>query len=583
MLKPHHPKSAFFLFASLIVSSWQTAALQAQGSDSLASRKKDRLASVISYHTPYGYTQVQQMLPDSRLQLHSSSLTTVHITGTCKQDRHQPTSLGNGFAEFSVGADSYIRLAENAKRKARKKDKEYSDAFWGNAHYTYGRKQAVIGNETSDYLTLFPYIMSDTAGGDLTYEKYSFGGGYARGNDKIRWGASLDYVAKQEYRKVDPRPRNITSDLNIEASMAFRLPGRYFLGFGIEGGLYNQSNQVAFYNPLGGPPTYNMTGLESYLTRFSLDNTSIDYAGGHYGSSLSLSPGGRQGWHSTLSYKHQRLTRTSNGGSANIELDLNTLDYDIFSWKTAYWNPGHHRLPWGISLCLDYEHRYGKDIIYGPSQSNIYPELMRVRNMDIHHGETRLQADFLWEQTDGDFFLQPFAAYEFLSYRHQSPDESFEGISFSLGGRLRKAWALSGNARQRQAARPRKGSGTPLAKENRGRKINEWPEQIQSAPIAGENMDRPLRRSQRENVFSLGGELSYCQGSGVLDPAANLGLDARWAIGIGKASFHIDLSARYGYFLSESWRNMMPWAEYARRSGHSPHVFRIQLGIGFNF
>ena len=236
----------------------------------------------------------------------------------------------------------------------------------------------MIGNETSDYLMLFPYIMSDTAGGDLTYEKYSFGGGYTRGNSRIRWGASLQYTAQQEYRKVDPRPRNITSDLNIEASMAFRLPGKHFLGFGIEGGLYNQSNQVVLYNPLGGPPSYNMTGVEAYLSRFSLDNSSIDYAGGHYGFSLSLSPEKRQGWHSTFSYRHQLLTRISNGGSANVELDLNTLDYDIFSWKTAYWNPEHHRLPWGISLHLDYEHRYGKDIIYGPSQSDIYPELMRV-------------------------------------------------------------------------------------------------------------------------------------------------------------------------------------------------------------
>ncbi len=531
----HFSKFAFIFFAGLTLSCLHTSSLQAQGNDSLASRKKASLASIVSYHTPYGYTQVQQMLPDSRLPLHPASLTTVHIIGTYNRDRHQPTSLGNGFAEFSIGADSYIRLAENAKKKARKKEKEYSDVFWGKAHYTYGQKQAVIGNETSDYLMLFPYIMSDTAGGDLTYEEYSFGGGYARGNDKIRWGASLDYVAKQEYRKVDPRPRNITSDLNIEASMAFRLPGRYFLGFGIEGGLYNQSNQVVFYNPLGGPPTYNMTGLESYLSRFSLDNASIDYAGGHYGFSLSLSPEKRSGWHSTFSYQHQLLTRISNGGSANIELDLNTLDYDIFSWKTAYWNPEHHRLPWGISLHLDYEHRYGKDIIYGPSQSDIYPELMRVQNMDIHHGEARLQADLLWEQTKGELFLQPFAAYEYLAYRHQSPEESFDGMGISLGASIRKIWTLNG------------------------------------------------QRNHRENAFLLGGELSYRQGAGVLDPAAKLGLDARWAIGIGKTSFHIDLSACYGYFLSESWRNMSPWNEYARRSGHSPHVFQLRLGIGFNF
>ena len=78
----HFPKFASILFAGLTLSFLQTSSLQAQGSDSLASRKKANLASIVSYPTPYGHTQVQQMLPDSHLQLHPASLTTVHIIGT---------------------------------------------------------------------------------------------------------------------------------------------------------------------------------------------------------------------------------------------------------------------------------------------------------------------------------------------------------------------------------------------------------------------------------------------------------------------------------------------------------------------
>lgn len=535
-------KTIFFTF--VLSLSGPCLGLRAQGGDTLGQGTAKSPASILSFHTTYGYQQVQEMQAGNRLMLHSISLSSVHLLGTYAQDKHQPVSMGNGLMEFSAGADSYVRLQERDKKKYRhRQDKDFRDVFWGNARYTYGQRQAVIGNETSDYLLLFPYIMSDTAGGDLVYEHYSFGGGYARGNDKIRWGVSGHYSAKQEYRKVDPRPRNIVSDLDIAASLAFRLPGSYSIGMGFQGGLYNQSNQVDFYNPLGGPPVYNMTGLESYHSRFSANHTDIDYAGGRYGASLSLSPEGTKGWHAAFAYVHQSLTRIVQLQNSNHELDINTLKYDDFSLKTAFRDPDA-KLPYGVSLFLDYEHRYGQDILYGPSQNGIYPELMRIKNMVIHHGQANLQADMEWQQTRGRLFFQAFLQYGILSYRHRSPDESFNGSGITAGGRLQKDWSF-------------------------GRKKTK-----------GTKASRSFESSQ---AFQLGSEFAYRQGTGVIDPMGTAALKADWLLGLGRYSVRVGLQARYRYFLSGSWREMAPWNRYLSRSGHSPHAFQLQLGAGLVF
>ena len=269
----------------------------------------------------------------------------------------------------------------------------------------------------------------------------------------------------------------------------------------------------------------------------------IDYAGGRYGASLSLSPEGTKGWHAAFAYVHQSLTRIVQLQNSNHELDLNTLKYDDFSLKTAFRDPDA-KLPYGVSLFLDYEHRYGQDILYGPSQNGIYPELMRIKNMVIHHGQANLQADMEWQQTRGRLFFQAFLQYGILSYRHRSPDESFNGSGITAGGRLQKDWSF-------------------------GRKKTK-----------GTKASRSFESSQ---AFQLGSEFAYRQGTGVIDPMGTAALKADWLLGLGRYSVRVGLQARYRYFLSGSWREMAPWNRYLSRSGHSPHAFQLQLGAGLVF
>lgn len=522
----------------------------------------------IEHHTPSLSRKTDALQETGMSQLHESNLSQVILSYQMENNRNRPTSLGNGYHDFSIGALSYIRLDQLRHKKSKLKEsaesvspqdtdtpidsskKKYQDAFWGHASYSTGKKLSVIGNETSNYEMLFPYIMSDTVGGDLPYEKYRFGGGYARGNENIRWGLSGSYTATLEYRKIDPRPGNTVSDLDLGGSVSWRTGKEYFTGIGIHAGLYNQKNQVAFYNPLGGCPEWNMTGLFAYHQRFSRDKTDVSYIGSRYGASISVLPSENTGWHSVLKYTYQHLTRISNTAQTN-GLDLNTLDYHIVEWRTVYSQAArsgkarqqtalkqdaesNSNLEWEAALDLDYELRSGQDIIYGSAQNNIYPELTRERNMFLQNAMAQATGLTRLKRGGEVLTMRTYLNYQFLRYRRYNPDESLDGQYLGLGMEA----------------------------------LNQW--------------------NSGKNNWMLGGSAEYRQAFGAFNSYAQAQMQASYTRHLGKIALSISLSAHYRYYLTNHWREMLPWSEYAQRSGSngsgsSPHSGYMQVSARLMF
>ncbi|MCD8317749.1 MAG: hypothetical protein LUC45_02320 [Paraprevotella sp.] len=108
-----------------------------------------------------------------------------------------------------IEADSYLRLSP-------------STTVWGEASYRNGKRRAVKWNSTADYLLLYPYVMADSVGGDLTCEQYTFDGGWAWQNGRFAIGAEVSFRAEHEYRTIDPRPRSIVTELNALVGASYR-------------------------------------------------------------------------------------------------------------------------------------------------------------------------------------------------------------------------------------------------------------------------------------------------------------------------------------------------------------------------
>ena len=118
------------------------------------------------------FVELSYRNPAVHYDRYSSSLTRATVGGQYTSES-EPVLLQSGDGEKSIGfqADSYIRK------------KNY--CLWGNTLYRNGRVKNLKWNETSDWELLYPYLLADSVGGDLSKEIYSFTGGYAARYESI--------------------------------------------------------------------------------------------------------------------------------------------------------------------------------------------------------------------------------------------------------------------------------------------------------------------------------------------------------------------------------------------------------------
>jgi len=182
----------------------------------------------------------------------------------------------------------------------------------GNVSYERGVKRAVTGNNSSDWLLLAPYVMTDTVGGDLQKEQYRFYARYsARPGRHFLYGVHLSYRALHEYREVDPRPRNVTNDLLLGFSAGWR-GSQYALAAQLSYRKYHQISNVAFYNPLGyNTAVFHSYGPGRYNTRFSGGSASMSSRFRGNGAELlvTLEPLCVIGWKAGVSYSVFQVVR----------------------------------------------------------------------------------------------------------------------------------------------------------------------------------------------------------------------------------------------------------------------------------
>lgn len=179
-------------------------------------------------------------------------------------------------------------------------------AVAGRVEYANGFKHGVQWNSSSDYSVVYPYVMADTLSGNVRKESYAFSGGYSFMRGEWNFGLRGSYRALHEWREVDPRPRNIVSDLRADFSVGRRISPYYTLDANVYYRRYAQSNSVAYFNPRGANTAqFHLTGLGSYFYRFSgtiSSYLSTRYSGNGGGIAINLFPLRGKGWKACAEY-----------------------------------------------------------------------------------------------------------------------------------------------------------------------------------------------------------------------------------------------------------------------------------------
>jgi len=320
---------------------------------------------------------------------------------------NRPTDVQNGKGEdyWAISAETYLKYK--------------TSTIWGDASYRNGHQRDIKWNETSDPETVYPYFTADSVGGDMNLEHYRFAGGYADCRDGWAWGAAISYDAGLYYRNVDPRPRNVTGNLDISAGGAHRLSGRYYAGLSVSYRKYKQTGDIDFKNQLGVEKVYHLTGMGTHYNRFAGTGTETYYNGNRFGLTANLFPCDGRGFTFTANLNRFTFNKVLTGLN---RLPLAHVWHNAMTLQCGYLAPGRSH-DWGITMDFDAYRRHGEENVFGDASSNVYP-LIATLNMYADNAWSPAAAA-LWQYHPGNsgllLWIKGTARYSHRSEVYATP------------------------------------------------------------------------------------------------------------------------------------------------------------------
>ncbi len=340
--------------ASLVVNTYAQ-------SDSHAYATLDSIVCSADFHlhnTPdYIYAN-----PAARHNVYNCSQTSIAVSYKHRsEDNAIIAQMGNGDQMGVVNIESVSNRSNSA--------------LWGKARFAMGRRTNVGYCETSDFLLLFPYVMGDTVGGDLTSQTYLFGAGlmHAVGESPIALGIDANYRACLEYRQVDPRPRNTISELKVCFGASYNI-NKNLLAIHSDFMRYKQTNEVKFFSELGNPITYHYTGVGTDYYRFRGNNTSAYYNGYGFGGGIGVKQN-TIGLSASADYHYSSFEKIL---STLNDLPLTRSIRHLFNAQIGYVNTSsdiHNIHLSSIYITASADNKLGHENIFGDAANNVYAEI----------------------------------------------------------------------------------------------------------------------------------------------------------------------------------------------------------------
>lgn len=329
----------------------------------LAAQDTDTLSKATILNDPVlimEYSAVEQSFPAMMLL---SPYMTNTVIGAGIDHRQESKALiheeGKGDTGGVFDAESFIRLGRNSSAR-------------GSAQYRRALKRDVYMNETTDYLLLRPYVLVDTLSGDLQHESYQFSGGWSHLENGLLIDLGGEYRAAHEYRNVDPRPRNISSDLKASASVG-AVGNRVTILGTIGYRRYRQSQDVVFMSQSGANTAlFHATGLGHDYYRFRSTGifAATRYSGDGFNAGL-LVKDFRSNLCAGIRYDYLSTTRfLANQNDAPLTM-LHTGTADAF----MTYRPSKS---FALKMDVIYESRRGFENVIDCAASGIYRNLLSL-------------------------------------------------------------------------------------------------------------------------------------------------------------------------------------------------------------
>lgn len=312
------------------------------------------------------------------------------------EDRARMPQVGNGLSQGEFQARSLYRL-------------DTKSVVRGEVSYERGVRRNVLWNTSSDFDLLYPYVMADTVGGSLNREQYAFTGAYAREAGVWHFGLEGRYRAQHEYRQVDPRPRNVSSDLQVRLTAGRRLGGHSLTW---TGGYrrYHQMQAVSFMNPKGANTAeFHLTGLGSHFARFAGSGafTDVRYRGRGAETAVLFQPLSGSGLSAGVHYSVFEAVRHLPNQNEIPYTQLLVQNLAAF----AAWRSDGPSFSWAARLALSYGLRQGSEAVVPAVVASGVEDLLQLTLYRNRQPSVQVDGILQWNQLAGYWSLEPDARY----------------------------------------------------------------------------------------------------------------------------------------------------------------------------
>lgn len=312
-------------------------------------------------------------MPTAMYDKMSYSLSDVSL-GVHKRDKGVETQKGDGARNISFGTNAYVRRT--------------GSVMWGDARYENKTTYDINWNESADIEKVGPFVTADSVGGDIKSEEYAISGGLAARRGAWTWGGELSYDAKIETRDVDPRPKNIASDLTIKIGASW---GKETLAdISAYAERYKQTGDIDTYNSKSAAKIYHLTGMAQHYQRFAGQADETFYDGHGIGAAIGV---------------HQR-----NHNGVNAKAEISKYGYDKILTGSQYNDAPICALEeraivadiryiaetWGASAEGRETKREGTLNIFGESTNNTYNKISEYKAYEKETKEITARGHYEW-------------------------------------------------------------------------------------------------------------------------------------------------------------------------------------------
>lgn len=259
-------------------------------------------------------------------------------------------SNGGERREWSGAADTYIRSGKST--------------ITGHAAYANGTLADAGGIMSSDCSVVYPYLTYIDSPGDMHFEQYTFGGSWCGRLGSFFVGAKGGYDAKLSYRSADPRPRNVTGNLDIAVGGAYCIGSDNFVALHGAYSRYTQSSDISFKSEMGESTIYHLVGPGIFYNRFTGLGHTTSYGASTFSAGATLYPSNACVYASA----EVSIMRMS-----HILVDLNKLPMSRVDERSAAIEAGWRKKALSIVGTWLVTQRHGYENIFGDATAGQYP------------------------------------------------------------------------------------------------------------------------------------------------------------------------------------------------------------------